>query len=381
MNDITTELENKKKVGSPLLWTNLLFMLYLMLLSVTMIGSGFKLATGEQARTLFEFASNPIAGLMIGLIATALIQSSSTVTSIIVGLVAGGLPVETAIPMVMGANIGTTITNTIVSLAHIRDKEEFKNAFSSATIHDFFNILAVLIFLPIEIMFGFLDKISEWMVSFFISTGDMSIKSFNPIKPITKPVVEFIQEQVSSFGDQISGVVLITIGIVTIFGAITIMGKLMKVLMVGRAKDILKNAIGKGPIHSIISGSIVTVLVQSSTTTTCLMVPLVGNKVLKIKDVYPFTIGANIGTCITALLAATAVTGEMSGLALQIALVHLTFNLSATLVIYGIPFLRNVPLKGADWISDMAIKNKWIVAGYLGFLFFIFPGLIMFFTI
>ena len=144
----------KIKIGSPFLWFGLAFMLYLLLLSVTMVGGGFKLATGDQAKALFEFASNPIAGLMIGLVATALIQSSSTVTSIIVGLVAGGLPVELAIPMIMGANIGTTVTNTIVSLAHIREKEEFKNAFASATIHDFFNILAVIIFLPLEIVFN-----------------------------------------------------------------------------------------------------------------------------------------------------------------------------------------------------------------------------------
>ncbi|MEI5617209.1 thymidylate synthase, partial [Streptomyces brasiliscabiei] len=90
----------------------------------------------------------------------ALIQSSSTVTSIIVGLVAGGLPVELAIPMIMGANIGTTVTNTLVSLGHVRYKDEFKRAFASATIHDFFNLLAVAIFLPLEMAFGILEKIS-----------------------------------------------------------------------------------------------------------------------------------------------------------------------------------------------------------------------------
>lgn len=371
----------KIKIGSPFLWFGLAFMLYLLLLSVTMVGGGFKLATGDQAKALFEFASNPIAGLMVGLVATALIQSSSTVTSIIVGLVAGGLPVELAIPMIMGANIGTTVTNTIVSLAHIREKEEFKNAFASATIHDFFNILAVIIFLPLEIIFGIFEKASEWLVSFFGTTGDMSLKSFNFIKPITKPVVNTLQNQFASFGDQISGIVLITVGIVTIFIAITFMGKLMKTLMVGRAKDILKNAIGKGTIHSILSGSLVTVLVQSSTTTTCLIVPLVGNKVLKVKEIYPFTIGANIGTCITALLAATAATGEFAIFALQIALVHLLFNLAATVIIFGIPFLRNIPLKGSEIISEMAIKNKWVVFGYLFSLFILLPSLILFLTI
>ncbi|WP_436410535.1 Na/Pi symporter [Vibrio pectenicida] len=358
-------------------WANLAFMLYLLLLAVSMVGSGFKWATGDQAKVLFEFASHPVAGLMIGLVATALIQSSSTVTSIIVGLVAGGLPVETAIPMIMGANIGTTVTNTLVSLGHIRDKEEFKRAFASATIHDFFNLLAVAIFLPLEMMFGILEKISHWLVSPFLATGDMSMKGINFIKPITKPVVGAIKEPLSTFGDTVGGAFLIAIGIATIFVAITVMGKLMKSLMVGRAREILKSAIGRGPIHGILSGSIVTVLVQSSSTTTSLMVPLVGSGVLKVRDVYPFTLGANIGTCITALLAATAASGEFSVFALQIALVHLSFNILATLLIFGIPVLRELPVKAADIISDMAVKNKAFVAGYLLAVFLVLPGAIL----
>ncbi|WP_375754154.1 Na/Pi symporter [Vibrio sp. HN007] len=361
-------------------WINLAFMLYLLLLSVSMVGGGFKLATGEQAKTLFEFASHPIAGLMIGLVATALIQSSSTVTSIIVGLVAGGLPVATAIPMIMGANIGTTVTNTLVSLGHVRNKDEFKRAFASATIHDFFNLLAVAIFLPLEMIFGFFAKASEWLVSPMLATGDMSMKGLNFIKPMTKPVINAIKGPLMDFGNVAAGVTLIVLGIATIFIAITVMGKLMKSLMVGRAKEILKNAIGRGPVHGIFSGSIVTILVQSSSTTTSLMVPLVGTGVLKVREVYPFTLGANIGTCITALLAATAVSGEYAVFALQIALVHLIFNITATVVIFGIPFLRELPVKGADFISDAAVKNKSIVAAYLLTIFIIMPGTILFFT-
>ncbi|WP_198517361.1 Na/Pi symporter [Vibrio sp. HA2012] len=382
MNQATTATTQPVNSASrSLRWINLAFMLYLLLLAVSMVGSGFKLAAGEQAKILFEFASHPVAGLMIGLVATALIQSSSTVTSIIVGLVAGGLPVETAIPMVMGANIGTTVTNTLVSLGHMRCKNEFKRAFASATIHDFFNLLAVAIFLPLEMMFGLLEKISHWLVSPMLATGDMSIKSFNFVKPITKPVISALKGPLSQFSDGASGAVLIILGIATIFVAITVMGKLMKSLMVGRARDILKHAIGRGPLHGILSGSIVTVLVQSSSTTTSLMVPLVGTGVLKVRDVYPFTLGANIGTCITALLAATAVTGEFAAFALQIALVHLTFNIMATILIFGIPFLRELPLKGADLISDLAMKNKAIVAAYLLCVFIIMPGTILALTV
>ncbi|OEE76263.1 sodium:phosphate symporter [Vibrio genomosp. F6 str. FF-238] len=381
MNQATAAAAPISSTTRWLRWANLAFMLYLLLLAVSMVGSGFKLATGEQAKVLFEFASHPVAGLMIGLVATALIQSSSTVTSIIVGLVAGGLPVETAIPMIMGANIGTTVTNTLVSLGHVRCNQEFKRAFASATIHDFFNLLAVTIFLPLEMAFGILEKISHWLVSPMLATGDMSIKGLNFIKPITKPVVSALKEPLSTFGDVAGGIALIVLGIATIFVAITVMGKLMKSLMVGRAREILKNAIGRGPIHGIVSGSIVTVLVQSSSTTTSLMVPLVGTGVLKVRDVYPFTLGANIGTCITALLAATAVSGEFAVFALQIALVHLAFNILATVFIFGIPFLRELPVKCADFISDMAVKNRGIVAAYLVSVFIIMPGTILALTV
>lgn len=358
-------------------WINLALMLYLLLLAVAMVGSGFKWSTGEHAKALFSFAAHPIAGLMIGLVATALIQSSSTVTSIIVGLVAGGLPVEIAIPMVMGANIGTTVTNTLVSLGHVHCKHEFKRAFASATIHDFFNLLAVLIFLPLEMMFGIFEKISYWLVSPLMSTGDMSVKGLDFIGPVTKPIITGLQDQLSVFGHVWGGVSMIVLGISIIFVAILMMGKLMKKLMVGPARDILKSAIGKGPLHGIASGTVVTVLVQSSTTTTTLIVPLVGSGVLKVRDVYPFTLGANIGTCITALLAATAVSGEFAVFALQIALVHLVFNISATLLIFGIPFLRELPLKGADWISDRAVKNKASVALYLFTVFVLLPGSVL----
>lgn len=377
INQANTTAAPESAKTNMLRWANLAFMLYLLLVSVSMVGSGFKLATGEQAKALFEFASHPIAGLMIGLVATALTQSSSTVSSIIVALVAGGLPVQIAIPMVMGANIGTTMTSTLVSLGHVRCNTEFKRAFASATIHDIFNLLAVVIFLPLEIMFGIMDKISHWLVSPFMSTGDLSMKGLNFIGPLTKPVVSAIQSPLESMGNVTGGLILIALGIFTIISAITVMGKLMKKLMVGRARDILKGAIGRGPMHGIASGTAVTILVQSSSTTTSLIVPLVGSGVLKVREVYPFTVGANIGTCITALLAATAVSGEFAVFALQIALVHLVFNVLATLVIFMVPVLREIPVKGADYIAELAVKNKLMVAVYLLSIFVLLPGIIL----
>lgn len=356
-------------------WLSIAFLVYLLLVAVGMIGSGFKMAAGPQAKELFEFASNPVTALVIGVLATALIQSSSTVTSIIVGLVAGGMPIEIAIPMVMGANIGTTVTNTIVSLGMVKQGEDFKRAFGAATIHDFFNVLSVVIFLPLEIMFGFLEKSGAYLATLLVGGDSMSVKGLNFIKPLVKPPVSFLHDTFESIGftDLISGIVLIILGITMIFFVITAIGNILKVVMVGKAKDILHKAVGRGPISGVTSGTLITVLVQSSSTTTSLIVPLAGSGAFTLRQVYPFTLGANIGTTITALLAATAITGANAIFALQIALIHFLYNLIGVFVIYGIPLLREIPIFAAQKLAELAQKNKLYVAGYMLMVFVIIP--------
>ena len=370
-NQTTMSAANPKQ--NYIQWASVAFLVYLLICAVGTIGGGFKMATGDHAKELFAFASNPFAGLVIGTVATALIQSSSTVTSIIVGLVAGGLPVSIAVPMVMGANIGTSITNTIVSLGHVRAKEEFKRAFSAATVHDFFNLLSVVIFLPLEMAFGILEKMGSWLSSLFYGSGDASMKSFNFVKAATAPLVDSFKGVAKSMGDQVGGTLLIVFGIVLIFVSITLIGKLLKQLMVGKAKDIMHTAIGRGPVSGIASGTVVTVLVQSSSTTTSLMVPLAGSGSFKLRDIYPFTLGANIGTCVTAVLAATAVTGNAQA-ALQIAFIHLTYNILGVVVIYGIPVLRRLPIKSAQWLGATAAENKIAALGYIVGVFFLVPA-------
>lgn len=361
-----------------LTWLGIIGLVYLLLLAVGMIGSGFKAATGGHARELFEFASNPLMGLMIGTVATALIQSSSTVTSIIVGMVAGGLPVTVAVPMVMGANIGTTITNTLVSLGHVRSRTEFRRAFSAATVHDFFNLLAVVLFLPLEIMFGLLEKTGGFLAGLLVGGASIDVKQVNFIKPITKPVINEVRDMLSFLGSEAAGAGLVLIGILLIFVAITVVGKLLRSVMVGRAKHMFHTTIGRGPVSGIASGATVTVLVQSSSTTTSLVVPLVGSGIFRVRDIYPFTLGANIGTCVTALLAATAVSGPTAVFALQIALVHLVYNASAVIVIYGIPILREIPPRLAENLAELASRNKLYVLAYLGAVYFVTPLLLVY---
>lgn len=358
-------------------WLAVLVLVYVLISAVGMIGSGFKAATGGQAKELFEFASNPYIGLVIGIVATALIQSSSTVTSLIVGMVAGGLPVEIAIPMIMGSNIGTTVTNTLVSLGHVRDKAEFRRAFAAATVHDFFNLMAVAIFLPLEIMFGFLEHVALWLSTFLIGADSYSMSDLNVIKALTKPFVGAVDNVTSILPGSLASVALILAGLAFIFLAITYIGKLLKVLMVGKAKEILHSAIGRGPLTGIASGALVTTFVQSSSTTTSLMVPLAGSGSFSLKQIYPFMLGANIGTTVTALLAATAISGALAVSALEIALVHFLFNVFAVVVIFGLPFLRGLPIKGAEWLAAVAAEKKVFAAVWVLGVFIALPLLMI----
>ena len=96
-------------------------LLYAFLVGVKLLEGGIKGFGKDFEDALFESVTNPIAGLLVGILGTVLVQSSSVTTATIVGLVASGVVnVEAAVPMIMGANIGTTVTNTIVSLAHMR---------------------------------------------------------------------------------------------------------------------------------------------------------------------------------------------------------------------------------------------------------------------
>ncbi|MFO6424268.1 Na/Pi symporter [Motilimonas sp. KMU-193] len=372
--------QGKQVIQNTLNWLAVVALVYAMLIAVSTVSSGFKIFSGgaSGAEQIFQFANNPFVALLLGTLATALVQSSSTVTAVIVGLVAGGLPISIAIPMIMGANMGTTITNTIVSIGHIREKEDFKRAFSAATVHDFFNLLAVAIFLPLELMFGILEKLASFLAHLMAGSADVSMKGLDFMKPLTKPTVSLINDLWSFLPGKAVGIAMVVTGILIILFSVTYLGKVLKRVLVGRAKNVLHNAIGKGPVTGICSGALVTVMVQSSSTTTSLMIPLAGSGMFSTRQIYPFTLGANIGTTITALLAATAITGAAAEAALTIALVHFLFNFLAVILIYGLPFLRDLPVVAAERLAEVGSKNKMLAFSYVLGTFFVVPGLMLF---
>ena len=348
--------------------------LYLFLVGINGMSSAIKHMGSEVADSIFTTTSNPLAALFIGIFSTVLFQSSSTTTSLIVGLVSSGtLSLTGAVPMVMGANIGTTVTNTIVSIGHINQGKEFKRAFAASTVHDFFNILAVLILFPLEMAFHGIQNPSEWCANLIFGRIDNVdvLQAKSPIKIAVKTGSNFIEKL--TFDNDI---VFLIISVLITFLMLYTIVKLLKSLVLEKIETFFDQYIFKTALRAVLFGVLLTIMVQSSSITTSLVVPLAGAGVLSLKKIFPFTLGANIGTTITALLA--ALTGTVS--ALVAAGCHLFFNVFGILIIYGIKPLREIPLKCATLISEHAVRNKFIPLIYLLIMFVFIPLIIIFFN-
>ena len=358
-------------------------LLFVFLVGVRGLGGGFRLLGEDLIQSFFTATENPFMGLLVGLLATTVVQSSSVTTAMIVGLVAAPenpLPLLNAVPMVMGANIGTTVTATIVALGHIGRREEFERAFPVAICHDVFNYIAVLVLLPLEMFTGFLQSTAGWFTGFLGGFGGVVYRS--PLRTLLGyglvPISAVNEALFTTEGSQ--AVFLIMVSGFLIFGALFFIVKVMSGAVQSRVESAVNRALGVNAVFSILIGVIVTIMVQSSSITTSLLVPLAGAGLLRLERAFPVTLGANIGTTVTGFLAAMAVTGVNATAGLQIALVHLFFNLSGTLMIYPIPAVRNIPLRISRRITRLAVRSRRLTLVWVGLLFYGLPALAVFFS-
>ena len=163
----------------------LLTCLCFFLVGLDLMGVSFQVVGGCTAGSILGEDTNPIASLMIGIIATAILQPSSTTTAIIASLVSGGLDIRQAIYMVMGANVGTAITAIIVTLGHLGDGDELEKAFAGAVINFVFKILVVVVLLPLEVATGHLYYLTKAMLPESVGDGE---KWEGPMKKIVSPL-------------------------------------------------------------------------------------------------------------------------------------------------------------------------------------------------
>jgi sodium-dependent phosphate cotransporter len=357
-------------------WTGgllVVVLLYVFLVSIGMLGAGFKTFGKSFANTLIATTSNPFMGLFIGILATSVIQSSSTVTSMVVAFVAAGtLTVEHSIPIVMGANIGTTVTNLLVSLTHMARRTEFRRALAAATVHDFFNLISVAVLLPVEYFTHYLQRTAEALASVLVGSSSLSFNS--PVKVITQPVITAFKGSVMGLGKGWGGTILVVVGVVLLVGSLIYITKIMRSLLIGRLESFFHRTVGGSGLMGIFVGLVITAIVQSSSVTTSLLVPMAATGVVTLRQVFPITLGANLGTTVTALLA--SLTGNAAGL--TIALTHTLFNLTGTILIYPIPAIREIPLRLARGLSNLAYRSRGVAIAFVLGTFFVVPGLLIF---
>jgi sodium-dependent phosphate cotransporter len=391
------------------------FLLFCFLFFLNLMGTSFKVLGSCAGGDLFSDLENPIAGLMVGVLATVFVQSSSTSTSIVVSLVgAGTMPVKTAIPVIMGANIGTSVTNTIVSMAYITDGDYFERAFSAATVHDMFNMSTVAVLLPLEIIFGLLENFSEAVAPSEVDEGD---KWKGPLKKLVSPLTaeiiiankdimknvakgkatceEVYATHVEGYsGDYMKGLIKSTSSqtsmyksgeyeveplfynkyatqdediasgaaalAIAIVGLCTCMYCLVKVLSYitrNSNQAMLKKAASMDPYIAVGVGTAVTILVQSSSITTSVLTPLAASDIISLEQMLPLTLGANIGTTATGILA-SLVSSKVE--AVQIAICHLSFNIIGILIWYGPPV--PMPMENARGVCCLSgMEYVWPV--------------------
>ncbi|MDF1795480.1 MAG: Na/Pi symporter [Coxiellaceae bacterium] len=421
------------------------------MLSLKILGTGMKILGGRDSAKMFDFVDNPFSGVMVGILATVLLQSSSTSTSLFIAAVgAGEMSVQNAISAIMGANIGTTVTNTLVALfsakgdkasvtrvampAPADSKEsaesaqaphlptgqqpigwlkraglcckrgskmtesqqaERRRSFSCATIHDLFNIGTVTVLLPFQWGFDFLGELTAWM----IGNPKPCEGTCEPWKnPLTEKIIDDVAKYIAqadkkvlkaiakndcSGADSICDNPLLkggwlkelgasdtTAGLVCTIGSVVILYFCLYFL-VKNLKNVLKGGLAKGlkkalsfhPLVTMLIGTGITVAVQSSSVTTSAMMPLCAGGIVSLEEMFPLTLGANMGTTVTGLLAAYAATSHPKQ-ALQVALAHVAFNVIGTLLAYPIKPVRKKLLDGARGLGNMAAKHRLFPAAY-----------------
>lgn len=358
------ELGNSKKT---LKWyATIVFFLpevLLFLLSINLVGASVSSLGQETARGILLATSNPFIGLFIGLLATALIQSSSTVTAMTVAVVSTGyLSLGSAIPVVMGANIGTTLTSTLVSLGFITNRNEFRKAISAGSVHDFFNIFIAILLFPLEYYYGVLSKSANYLTSIFgdaLNANNSSEGLGFGLNRFSDLIVQWLP----------NAVIALVLSLLLLFLSIKLLSKTISRRVIGSSKDQLRKYIFASPYKSFGWGTLITAAVQSSSITTSLIVPLVASGRVTLKRSFPFILGANMGTTLTALIAAFS----QSEAAISLAFVHLLFNFIGVLVFLPFPFLRRLPVLVSYRFGALTLDSRIIGFSYIIFTFFLMP--------
>lgn len=183
--------------------------------------------------------------------------------------------------------------------------------------------------------------------------------------------------------ETLAGVILLVFSLIVLCSCLIFMVKLLNSILQGPIAKLIKKTLNADFPHpwswltgyvAMFVGMVMTVLVQSSSVFTSALTPLVGIGMIKLERMYPLTLGSNIGTTGTGLLAAMAASGDKLPIALQIAFCHLFFNITGIVLFYPVPALRKLPLRAARFLGKTTAEYRWFAVAYLIFMFLLLPS-------
>ncbi|WIM67405.1 Na/Pi symporter [Corynebacterium breve] len=327
--------------------------------SVYLIAGGVNEISLHRVETLVDLARNPLIALMVGLLATAAVQSSSTVTALVVASVATGiLELDAAIPIILGANIGTTVTPMIVSFSYLHDKQDFRTAHSTAALHLWFNTVFVLLIFPIEYFFGPMRHLAPHI--------DL------PGEPLR--VETFIElARLVPF----HGMWSIVAGIVVLVASIRLIDDQLKHLLTPLAWKLLGHTSSGSAAFGFGAGMLLTVLIQASSAVVSATLPFATAKLADLRGYMAVILGANVGTTMLAVITAFATPGDYPTVAFQAAIVHVAFNVFGALVVALIGPMRRLIYRLARMSGRIAERSVWLTFGAMALGYFIVPALLI----
>uniref|UniRef100_A0A7S2UJ46 Sodium-dependent phosphate transport protein 2B n=1 Tax=Attheya septentrionalis TaxID=420275 RepID=A0A7S2UJ46_9STRA len=192
--------------------------------------------------------------------------------------------------------------------------------------------------------------------------------------PDTNKCPVFFQNEATQNDDIVSGWVCLVFSLFILISCLIGIVTLLRFMLLGASQRIIYKATNINGYIAMMIGCGSTILVQSSSITISTLVPLVGMGVLQLEQMYPLTLGADVGTTFTALMAAMVSNSVQS---LQVALVHLFFNLTGIAIWYPIPFLRKIPLAGARRLGKVTRIWSGFPGAFIGINFFLLPLLLI----
>ncbi len=374
----------------------LILSIYLFVSSLEGVKHGFKLIFSEWQGSILDMITGntaAITGLALGMLSTALVQSSSAVVAATMvsmsGMVASGLPLEAAIqfgvPMVLGTNIGTTVTNTIVAFGIERGMtmKEFKDTIPGVIVDDVYEGLTIAIFFTLELTTGFISKIVLRLGDFYTDVLQMEtlFASFeNTIidiiieEPMIKPMKNMAVDYLGTLGAGVFMFIFWFIMIIISMGLIT--KGLEKLIETGWEDKV--QATFESPARGFLTGFTITFIVGSSSIGSSLVIPFLATKVVNLKTAYPYLVGCNLATAVDMSQIYGYIAGGVVGMILGSA--HVLLNLMA-ITIWFISPLRVVPIRIAEWLGGKITENEnaiysllaWVIA-----VFFVIPIIIIY---